>query len=770
MEMSDLEACVAPATIDGQRLLRALEPLLVVLASPMPDIAGHLASSLPALAAELGTRGSCDSADLECAARLGARALIIYERPDALKTSLRQWLSAGSARVVMSEVGASLESDAVLATELCAAFSELTLHLDALQLESTVGANRVVRPNYRQLSRAASALAQARGEFDAALRSFASWLVMDIALAAVRHSLTPALRGADGEPRALWDAISEMTRVLADWFEHKGWLRRRDGHLPWSLLLGEACRSLVARWIVEPIVPLVLNQLTEGMASLESWLRVATDANANSDEHERLWYLANRTVQGGIAAFISASQAHLVSTLAARIGALANDARERTVELVGLGGLSQAVVEWSASSTDAWEWINWDRFSGDQLRRALESLGSAFAATRSFDIVIPLTGANTEPTSWSTGRFTWYTPHTHSLGEVELQTADAARERSIHVWIRVDAPTAEAAHERARAMLEPALSCLTFALSSGQQVTGFRPGWDFWFGYGDVLHGYGGSRWSRHRTELFDGQIGASQLQQFCSAYAPVIERTITAATHSDIESRILRAMFWYRSGRWQRDPVRRFLDHFVALEHLFAAGSGPKDEAVANGVGALEGSWLFRGFPFSASLRATIDHARLLLTEAESRIEVGAAAQQVADDGLSSCVNAAHWRTHLSPWLSPSFVQAVASLLRQPLPEPWVSHTADLLRRQARQSTWEAADTSRAERAWFKMRLLAQRRHDIVHEALTYAPGIEYEADALTQVVESVLRHLTEDALTRPLAANTMHDVLNNLAPPWLS
>jgi hypothetical protein len=96
---------------------------------------------------------------------------------------------------------------------------------------------------------------------------------------------------------------------------------------------------------------------------------------------------------------------------------------------------------------------------------------------------------------------------------------------NLHVWLRVEATGVEAAHERAQVILEPALSALTFALSSSERVTGFRPGSDVWFSYGNAANGSGGWRGSRHRTEFADRKVSAKFLQDFSIAYAPLIER-----------------------------------------------------------------------------------------------------------------------------------------------------------------------------------------------------------------------------------------------------
>jgi hypothetical protein len=766
-ETAVLQTLVSAATIDGRAVVAALAPLVAMIDAPMAAVADILGDTLPRLGAELAANGSCDSDDLDSAAVLGSRALLVYDRPDALKSWLKRWLSVGSAKVIVAECASGLGADESIARSANIAFREVAARLRAVDIEKRFAAAPDGPPSYGQLWRASAALVDARGDFDRALHSFASDIVAGFASQAVQSPLVAVFNETEKDVRAVWDALDALTTVFGDWFAARGWIHQPQGHPPWGGLVRDAIRAEVARAITEPIVPVVLAVRQDAVEALGAWLRAGVDSTSTADDKERMWYLASREVQSGISTFMASIQSTLSVSVTERIASLARDAAASFTFVE----LPKKIVEFAASSTDAWDGVRWGSLSESQLRQALGDVRVAFGSSRSFDVVIPVTGASIEPTSWRSGLLTWYTPATHSLGEAAQMPADESRKTNLHVWLRVEAPGVEAAHERAQVILEPALSALTFALSSSERVTGFRPGADVWFSHGSVADGSGGWHASRHRTEFADRKVSAKALQDFSIAYAPLIERAAGLGQQTDVESRLLRAMFWYRSGRWQRNPARRFLDHFVALEHLFTAGARNKDEAVADGVAAVEGSWLYRGFPFSAQIAQTAEVARKLSSDARSNVDVGNAADRVANEGRSVCVNAAHWRTHLFPWLSPSFVGAVASLLpQQPPPAQWPAHVAGLMKEQANETSWTQSDAERASAAWFKMRLLAQRRHDIVHQALTHVPGIEYEADSLTDVVETVLRHLVEDTLNRPNAATTMRDVLDNLVPPWLS
>lgn len=770
-ELVLLQSLISADMIDGNALADALHPLVAMIDSPMTEIANTIAATLPASGSRLSDE---DFAYLRSAAYLGVRALLVHDRPDALEGWLKRCLSTGSTAVVLGECASAMAKDKALAQEVQTGFRGIASHLNTLDLETTLPAVLRRPANYRTLWRTAAVVHDARSDFDGALLTLASQLVRDLASTVVHRPLVPVF-SSSVDSQALWNEIDELAKALERWFVAQGWLFREDGHAPWGGLLGAACRAELVNVIVEPVIADVLNQNSDAVEALRSWLRACVDQTQVADDKDRLWYLAGRPVQDGVTAFSAAISSTLAEALRDRLRSFSGNGPDETEGGLSMAALAKSLAGQGASSSDAWEWVRWSQFSVAQFSQALTSVSEGYAAVHAFDVVLPVDGARIDPTSWSSGPLVWYTPMTHQLGEAFEDDSDSESASNLHVWQRVDARSVDSAYRYAQAILESALSALTFALSSSEDVTGFRPGSKPWFVYGRVGDGVGGWRLSRHRTELADRKVSAQALERFSIAYAPVIERSVSAVSRTDFELRLMRALFWYRSGRWQRYPTRRFLDHFVALEHLFtsiAPSPGTrKDLAVADGVGALEGAWLFRPFPFSAQIRTVFDRAQQLcaLALADTRIEN--VVERVASEGRSACASAPHWRTHLSPWLSCSFVTLVVSLLpQQPPRSPWQDHILTLEQLRTEEVEWIPLDAWRREAARFKMLLLAQRRHDIVHQALTYVPGIDYEADALTDVVEAVLRHLVEDTLNRPDATTTMQDVLARLVPPWLS
>ena len=287
--------------------------------------------------------------------------------------------------------------------------------------------------------------------------------------------------------------------------------------------------------------------------------------------------------------------------------------------------------------------------------------------------------------------------------------------------------------------------------------------------YGDRRSGSSGSVLRFARETMADARSAVGDVERFSALYAPLIERANRAggATRTPLEADLVRALFWYRSGRWQPDPIRRLLDHYVALEHLFTGGREGKDAQVADGVSRLYGSWQFRRSQFSIAMRGRLDTARQLSALVRSNEHLAA----LVDAEPNRPHGTRDWRTDLRPWLMPPFVRTVRDFLPVGADrDAWNSHLASLERLADGEHRWAAADGKRSDDARFRCAVLAQRRHTIVHEALTTAPGIALEADALSEVVEDVLGEVAESLLVRPDVATSMGNVLAGLAPPWVS
>jgi hypothetical protein len=93
---------------------------------------------------------------------LGSRALLVYDRPDALKTWLKCWLSAGSAKLIVAECASALSADEALERKANVAYRELALRRSAVKIGKRVATVLDRAPSYGQLWRASAALIEAR--------------------------------------------------------------------------------------------------------------------------------------------------------------------------------------------------------------------------------------------------------------------------------------------------------------------------------------------------------------------------------------------------------------------------------------------------------------------------------------------------------------------------------------------------------------------------------------------------------------------------------
>jgi len=768
IELETIEREAKRQNVDPGILAAALSSVVETINAPSKRVAGLIASELPGLSAKFAA-GEYTTRLLDEAADLAVRAALVHEEPDALKQQVRHWLSEGSVAVVLANSMNSMLEDVALQKALRFAAKDILA-----KVRNTIASRDLAdRPEpeigYAQLWQAFRAIDDCKSGVEGVAERLGSSLVQTAASRTSFGLFTYFIGENSDELREVWNTEDRAAALIAEGLVKSGWLRwsgSRDFH-PWGGFIHESIQHWLASTIARGATPRVISKNKDAVTQLGRWLKSATQDVQSQEQANSFRYLADRNHQGQIHTFWSTIRPQVLEAVCAELDAFINDNDGYAVVHLDGQEFIRSMRAVSASSEKAWEWVNWDRISPSDLPNALGKFSRAYTERREFDVVIPLEGATIPPHSWNTGNISWYSSASHSLGEPKLRNIQSEDGSSIHIWARAMAVSGTAAFEQVVQRLEPILSATSFALSSSQNF-GYRPEVDVWYMYGEVGTGYGAWRGRRDRTESSDERVNPMDLERFGKIYEQAFSRASVAKTHSELEMKFKRALFWYRSGRWQKDPTRRLLDHYLALEHFFAMGQGSKDENLANGIGQIEGSWRYRGFPFSAHVRDILDVANELLKRAQSSADVAKACELVVQKQLSSCRNANRWFKSETSWLSPTFVSAVIDA-QDPdtVDSVWTLHLAKLVHLAEREEDWLSVDARRKERAWFRMRLLAQRRHEIVHDALTHIPGIKLEADALTETVDRILRYLASHILTHS-EGSTVQDILDDLRAPW--
>jgi hypothetical protein len=175
--------------------------------------------------------------------------------------------------------------------------------------------------------------------------------------------------------------------------------------------------------------------------------------------------------------------------------------------------------------------------------------------------------------------------------------------------------------------------------------------------------------------------------------------------------------------------------------------------------------SWMtVNSWPPSAHehVRAVVERARSIRNEVEADASTAAL--------LDSLVSFAGWRSDRRPFLVPTSLAEATALMPKdsPIRSTIALHAVELDKVSA---TWAAAQAHRRrerDRWEIALEALAQRRHQIVHEAMVTEADMALYARRLEHAFESILRRLADVVLAAASTARTVADATAWHRAPW--
>ena len=249
------------------------------------------------------------------------------------------------------------------------------------------------------------------------------------------------------------------------------------------------------------------------------------------------------------------------------------------------------------------------------------------------------------------------------------------------------------------------------------------------------------------------------KVETYSKAYAPILDRAAKEEL-SELEYQFLRSLAWYRKGRWDTSPTRRFLTYFIAFEHIFAAGASASKDVMLRHAPRLLYSWTDMPLPFGHMLRDTVRRAHELRTEIERNDDL------VAAFSLSAVTE---WRTDIRSLLKPSLVSgAVTDLRRRGLVVGKLDEYEQALQRLVDNTPWLPAVIATNQAEWrFTLELIWKRRNEVAHEALSWAPDMVSYARCIERALETVLNKIS-DALFGTAGIHTLDALMESHSIPW--
>jgi hypothetical protein len=351
---------------------------------------------------------------------------------------------------------------------------------------------------------------------------------------------------------------------------------------------------------------------------------------------------------------------------------------------------------------------------------------------------------NPQEQVWFTGNLTFYDPAVLNYGEdrgdrgPSMRTEDV--EHVIGVAVFVKAYSEYDAQQRALQNSKDALHVLSFAFSVSRQHGGFRPQMAEGIATYQIERKRWSWRWHSDRADQNDVLLAKIQnVVGIARGYNGLILLSTQASTPlTALQQGFLDSLHWYVRGRWDPDPVERFLFYWIGLEHLFVAGKQSKKKDLFDLLPRLYNTWTDLGgvtffFRSLRQIRSSLKGNNALSTQADHSIALRG------------------WRTDDRIFMKPRKIHvlnrifAVADADVQAHLDEYIKSLQSLLRQ--RRKIKKAIGASR-EASEVALRLLYDWRNRMAHEGAPYQPGMEFYANKLERILENILRKMVVELL----------------------
>jgi hypothetical protein len=356
---------------------------------------------------------------------------------------------------------------------------------------------------------------------------------------------------------------------------------------------------------------------------------------------------------------------------------------------------------------------------------------------------------------WTYDDVTFYDPKVFDFGE-QRWFSDEVTEATTFVKMVTKADTRTSAAQRGWARLNDVLSAFTFALSADQNWGGFNPEVHSDAYVAQVSTG----NWTIIRSNSRDDHPvsqSIDHLKHFADTFRHLLEVARDPAQLTEWQVKLLRALHWYRKGRWETDPAESFLCYWIGLEHLFEEND---QDRLSDLLPRLHVTWRDVDTPWWALRYHQQDTIKMIQ----------------GDDELRSVVDA---DSQLKGWSTDRRVlldhQNVARLLTHIADEKvqikeYVEDYQDYLQKfvSSKQAILKEVDRLRSLFK-FKLLLLKGMRNSMVHQALSFRPDAEVYAEVLEDILEDVIVKIGNDVIQPSPGCNSVRDLIDQYEELWI-
>ena len=197
-----------------------------------------------------------------------------------------------------------------------------------------------------------------------------------------------------------------------------------------------------------------------------------------------------------------------------------------------------------------------------------------------------------EGKKWKFGNVLFYDPENWDFGEGFYSFSTIQKGNKTFARVAIKAESQYKAKQIGFNQVQKALDAMTFA-HSVRNTFGMNPtilNYSFITKKGK---GMGGSFNTPKSSFATRNKAVGDKIIEYSKSYRPLLEmQHNNPAVLNELQRSFLKAVGWYRKGRWEEDYLHAFIDYWIALEHIFAEGHDKKSDTLLKKLPNLHLSW----------------------------------------------------------------------------------------------------------------------------------------------------------------------------------
>lgn len=238
--------------------------------------------------------------------------------------------------------------------------------------------------------------------------------------------------------------------------------------------------------------------------------------------------------------------------------------------------------------------------------------------------------------------------------------------------------------------------------------------------------------------------------------YSDLLEKQNTnPEALNDLQKSFIKAVGWYRKGRWEEDNVHAFLNYWIALEHIFAEGDKSKIFVLLERLPNLHITW--RNISRSWVLRQYLRQIMIFIEQDKNFKETVNKDRELIE-----------WNKHDYVLLNPENLKRLINYTENLAVKDYIQNFIDDELSPDQIEAYKIITEDMRLQFKFKVYLLYSLRNDIVHGAVDYYPNIELYFELIKDIIEGILLKMFSTAVDESSKSITLENLALELEKPF--